>query len=324
MATYDFSSVVQTALNVVNGKKDATEYAYPLVYPSPGQTIVVKLLFNPKSGQISRLLRRHDKIACYKTFGIDCPICKIMEQVIDVTGQDPFKRSSHSTTRGISFAQFISSTSSVTSNNRTINQGDTILFMYPWSVYTQINALIQAISQSPSGMEKAFCTSDGGLFVQVSVTQDFKYTTVSIPYMTFPTGKSNEEYMKMLDEMPSLNEQVLPSTITQEVDAQVKEYVDNIHKQYISPRLPNTNPTPGPVNLGSPEQMIMNPVMNNPVPPQFNTGTPIPNMGNTVAQTPTPSITNNSKPACFGNHVDGNPQCICCPDEVTCMQVKGV
>lgn len=315
---FDFQSAIAAASAVVEKQESQSskEYTYPLVYPQVGQSIVVRPLFNPKSGQIVRLVNRHEKVACYRTYGIDCPICKVQQQVKDMTGQDPFGRAKKSKARGICFAQYISSTNQYDKgNNRGILQpGETILFMFPWSVYTQINALIAAIGQTPTGMDQAFCHSQSGMYIQVSVSPDFKYTTTNVPYMTFPSSQSDEEFMNMLEGMESLTEQVLPSTITEEVDKQVKEYADAIYRQFINPQVPNQapyqTPTPQPVDYIA-TSVQQTPLMN------MSTTPPV------GAQSIQPPVTEQfQNPACFGNHQDNSPQCICCPVEMLCVDSK--
>lgn len=344
---FDFQSAIAAANAVVEKQENqggGGNYTYPLVYPQAGHTITVRPLFNPKSGQILRLVNRHEKVACYKTYGIDCPICKVQQQVKDMTGQDPFGRSKKSKSRGICFAQYVSSTNQIDKgNNKGILQpGEIILFMFPWSVYSQINTIIQAISQTPTGMDQAFCHSQSGLYIQINVSADFKYTTTNVPYMTFPTQQSDDDFMKMLEEMESLSEQVLPSSITEDVDKQVREYTDAIYRQFVAPSVPNqAPPSSQPVQFNAPPQA---PSYQNGA-PQFTGYNPTA-APQTAAQAfpqnyqfapaPQTQVSNNYQtppweapqqstapvsghPACFGKHVQNDPKCICCPDEMVCM-----
>ena len=316
---FDFSNVVNTATDVVAKTTDTDKvvYPYPLVYPTPGQTIVVKLLFNPASNSVVRLVNRHEKVPCYKSYGIECPICKAMQQVVDTTGQDPFGKSK-SKSRGISFAKLISSTKPIEyggeRDKKTLSPGDTILLMYPWSVYTQINQLISAVASTPSGMERAFCSADQGLFIQISVSNEYKYSTTNVPFFTYATGLTDEQYMKSLEEMPNLNDQVIPAKIDDKVNAQVKEYADNIYREFISPRVPNQNPT-------ATTPVFANTVPTIPVAPNNTTGGYVPNPTVNISQT-TPTVETPSRPLCFGGYVENEPKCICCPYEVECMAKK--
>lgn len=356
--SFDFSSAVAAAQEVVNQSESSGNngsYNYPLVYPQKGQTLTVRLLFNPKSSQIVRLVNRHEKTACLRTYGIECPICKMMQQVKDMTGQDPFGRTKSSRSRGVAFAQYISSSTPIDKgNNRgNIQPGEFILFMFPWSVYQQINAIIQAVAQTPTGMDQAFSHAQTGLFINVTVTNEFKYTTTQVPYMTFQTNQSDDDFMKMLEGMESLNEQVLPSTITEEVDKQVREYADAIYRQYVAPRVPNQGQTPQISNFNqsvpnnpAQGQSVPNPGMTSQpnYPPQGSTGQPqgfysagqyMPNQpmtdpyqgmtmpqatGNGVPASAVGVADPNAKPVCFGHHEANSPKCIVCPCEVMCMQ----
>ena len=321
---FDFQNAVSTAKKVVEAQESngnqSVSYAYPLVYPQKGHNIVVRPLFNPASGQIVRLVNRHEKVACYRTYGIDCPICKVQQQVKDMTGQDPFGRGGKSKSRGICFAQYISSTNQIDKgNNQGILQpGEIILFMFPWSVYSQINAIIQGVAQTPTGMDQAFSHAQQGLFLQVTVSPDFKYTTINVPYMTFQTPQTDDDFMKMLEGMQNLNDQVLPSTITEDVDKQVKEYADAIYRQYVAPRVPNqTQQVPQPVSY--PTQPTPQPTSQPITQPTYTPSSAVPYSNvQSINQGPAQTATG-SKPACYGKHENGAAKCICCPCEVECM-----
>lgn len=343
---FDFSAAVSQAQAVVERQENSgsnVTYKYPLVYPPKGQTLIVRPLFNPKSGQIMRLVNRHEKVACYRTYNQECPICKVMQQVQDLTGQDPFGREKKSKSRGVCLAQYISCTQAIKKGNDEILQaGEVVLFMFPWSVYSQINALIQATAQTPTGMDQAFAHANSGLFIQISVDNNFKYTTTAVPYMTFPHPSTDEEFMKLLDSLDDLNEQVLPSTITEETDKQVKEYADAIYRQYIVPRVPQQGtPQVAPVNFSqgvppvpqaasSPytppySGSVATPPATAPYVPPTATPAPvasfIPGASVTPAVVPAPAPTATSaRPACYGSHQDNDPKCICCPYEIECMQ----
>ena len=343
MSQYDYQAAIaaaQAALGQNSGEK-TPQYTYPLVYPSAGQSIVVRLLFNPASGQIIRLVNRHEKTACYRTYGTECPICKVMQQVKDATGQDPFGRQKASRSRGLAFAQYVSSTQPIEKGNGrgTIQPGDLILFMFPWSVYSQINNIIASIAQTPTGMDQAFGHAQTGLFIQVSVTPDFKYTTTPNTYMMSPVSQTDEDFLKMLDGMESLYEQVLPSKITEEVDKQVKEYTDAIYRQYIAPRVPNAGVpvATAPQNYG---QQIPTPPAAAPYPmptsapsdsqtppwevPQQPYGQFTPNTQSGQAPSaPQVTTTSSGVPACMGQHNPSDPKCIVCPGELDCISLTG-
>lgn len=321
---FDYQSAIAQAVNAAkNTSSEPQNYTYPLVYPSAGSTLVVRILFNPKSGQIVRLVNRHEKTACLKTYGVECPICKVMEDVKNMTGQDPFGRTKASRSRGLAIAEFVSSTVEYKKGNQSIRPGDLVLLMFPWSVYSAINEMIQAIAQTPTGMDMAFGHANSGMFVQITVTSDFKYTCVQIPYMVSPVQRTDEQFLDMLENCEPLNEQVLPSTINEEVNKSVQEYADSIYRQYITPSVPNqgvpagtapqsmqqfTNPAP---QTATP-QWIAPGVTTTQAPPQFVNPAVPPFVPNTTS----------GSPACFGQHKDNDPTCICCPMEMQCIEKK--
>ena len=347
---FDFQAAVAAAQQVVEKKESGGSggtYRYPLVYPQSGSSITIRPLFNPKSGQIVRLVQRHEKTACLKTYGTECPICKIQQQVKDMTGQDPFGRTSASKSRGICFAQFISASYQLTKgdNGGVIQPGEIILFMFPWSVYSQLNTIIQATSQTPTGMDMAFSHASSGMFIQVSVTKDFKYTTTNVPFMTFPTNQTDDDFIKMLDEMDSLADQVLPSTITEDVSKQVNEYVESINRQFIVPRLASqapyqaqmqtfSNPVPSPATTQASTSSYTQysqvpagvPAMNS----QY-TAPSAPQVPSPVANpqyaappiVPQTAPSADGMPECFGRHQASDTKCICCPCEVQCIEKTG-
>lgn len=329
--SYDFSKAVDAARAVMDnyGNSESKDYKYPLVYPQKGQTVTVRLLFNPKSGNIVRLVNRHERIPCYRTYNQECPICKVQQQVKDATGQDPFGKKSSSKARGICFAQFVSSTAPISrgGDKGNIEPGELILFMHPWSVYQQINSQIQAVAQTPTGMDQAFCHAEEGLTIQVSVDNNYKYTTTLVPYLKFnPGNKSDEDFMKMLDEMDDLGEQVIPATITEDVEKQVQEYADAIYRQYIVPRTPSVqSQVPGTMNDITPTPPPSIPMTPQVTPPVT---TPVPQTGAPVIPTPTAPIDVpqqvSSEPSCFGNHQKDNNTCLVCAYEVQCIEKSGV
>ena len=340
---FNFQEAIAKANQVVErtSSSESKEYKYPLVYPMQGQTMVVRPLFNPASGQIVRLIDRHEKIPCYRSYGVDCPICNVMQQVRDLTGHDPFAMKNARKSRGICFAQFISSTLPIDKggNKGVLKPGEIILMMFPWKVYSQMNVLIQSIAQTPTGMDQAFCHADTGVYVQISRSSDNQYVTTNVPYMTFTTGMTDDQFIEMLNGMESLLDQCIPATITPEVDKQVKEYADAINRQYITPRIPTTtppNPVPqnfnrGPADMTPPWESA--PQQAGPmttgtpwVQPVVTTSTtpaqPIPSSPAVAPQTSIPSA-NNDMPVCFGQHQPNSPQCLCCPAEVQCQEKTG-
>lgn len=342
---FDFSAALNAAQGVVDktGNSNDSNYKYPLIYPAQGSTLTVRPLFNPASGQIVRLVNRHEKTPCYRTYNIECPICKVMEEVKSITGQDPFGRGKASRARGICFAQFVSSTTAITkADGSNIQPGEIVLLMFPYTVYTALSATIQAAGQTPTGMDQAFCHANQGMFIQIQRGNDNKYTTTPSPYMTTNFPMTDDEFMKMLEGMESLNDQVLPSEITEEVDKQVREYADAIYREYVVPRTPSQGVPQGtaPMNAaqivqGGQAAPVGYPSQTSQATPQYSTTVATNGPANyqqpgTTAQAPqytpqpapqvAPQAPVSDTPQCYGHHVMMSPQCLVCPAEAKCQE----
>ena len=226
MGNYDYQVNVEIDNSVINkdNKKNPTiSCKYPIVYPAAGST-VVRPLFNPASGQIIRLINRDKKVACYRSYNTDCSKCKSHNNATNKQGWVSFGRNKANRAIGLCFAQFVSSTVPIEkgADKATIQPGDIILFMFPRSVYKQLKDIIQPIGRLPTGFDQAFCHYNTGLYIRVQVSDDSKCTTTQVPYMTFDCGKDDDSFLEMLDSMDSLTEQIIPSTITDEIDKKEK------------------------------------------------------------------------------------------------------
>lgn len=338
---YDFSAAIAAAQQAIEsqGNNSAPTYKYPLVYPQKGTSITIRPLYNPASGQILRLVYRHEKTACYLTYNQECPICKMHQDIQSLTSQDLFNRKA----RGICFAQYISSTAPISKgdNKGNLQSGEIILFMFPRTVYNAMNEQIQVISQNPTGMDQAFSHPEQGLYLQISVDANFQYTTTTVPYSSYPlknpdgTNMNEDQFMTFLDNIDDLYEQVLPKEITEDTRKQVQEYCDELYKQYIQPSTPtagvpqgtapqsfNTVAQQAPMPPQAPPQTNIpqsTPAVNNvpPAPPAPQTA-PVNNPA--LAQTPATSGTNANRPQCFGCYNGSSPNCICCPEDLVCKE----
>lgn len=252
---YDFSAMMKQAQQVVDNSSEGRSYKYQILYPGPGVT-TVRLLFNPKSGIATRLIQRHrigeSQVPCLRTYGQECPICKAIENVKNATGTE-LKCKSQS--RGISFAQFVSADHKVGTEKNPIKTKDIVLLMYPWSVYQELNKFIQMISQSPEGMAQFFTKASGSVH---SITRDEnnKYSVMMNPYTPFQSAENDEEFDHLLDSCEDLNEQILPSTPTQEIIDQVNKAAQAIEDDYL-----NVSSSPNIINPNQGQAMDMNVMM---------------------------------------------------------------
>lgn len=315
---FDFSQVLENANKSLVNSSEGTGYKYKLLYPGQG-TLTVKLLFNVKSNVVMRAINRHtideDKIACMKTYGQECPICKVLEDIKNARGVDLSKM--RSVVRGISLAQYVDSDYKVDG----INPGDIILLMYPWTVYKDISTII-AQAKTAEDLESLMASNEGFTF-KIIRGVDNKYTTQIDPFKKYKSRNTDQEFVDMLNGLDALNDQVLKTPATEEILKDVKEVAQELQQKYLVNRGPQF------VNTGTQDSMSManfggfaapQPSAQPTQPSMFT-----PNVSPTAQQPTTTASPNNGQPPCYGQHgkQDMN-KCLLCPVEIPCGQVSNV
>jgi hypothetical protein len=363
---FDFNSVIQEAQNAIKNSGGGEGYKYQLVYPNVGN-LTVKLLFNPKSNLVKRAINRHtigeDKIACMKTYGQDCPICKVLEDAQNARGIDLGKM--RSVVRGISLAQYVESDYKIDK----VKPGDIILLMYPWTVYKDISTIL---SQAKTEQEIAsLIASNEGFLFTITRGTDNKYSTQVNPFKKYKSANSDDEFMAMLNSLDDLNTMVLSNPISEEALKDVREVAQELTNTYLVSRTPQYQRPAGeqmPMSFGSfaqPQQPAYNPAptqqqnyqsqapAQQPAPPAAQPAAdtdfvtlfddalrPLPfqqpqqqpafqqsqyQAPSNPGMQPSPQTSDPNKPPCFGRHgQEDMNKCLLCPSEIACAQgVKG-
>lgn len=360
---FDLSNVSAQANKVVqsmgggsNGQGEQREFKYRLVYPGTPGKLSVKLLFNPKANTVSRVVYNHRidgvNIPCMRTWEMDCPICRALRDVKNATGQDhPQLRSM---TRAISLAQYVASDYTI----ENVNQGDVILLMYPWTVYRDVQQILQQ-ANTPEELSLLVATNEGMVF-DIIHGQDNRYSTQINAFTRYKSCPTDEEFENLLNGLDSLNDLYRPSSPTEDQMNTVNDAAKEISNTYLSgstgqPQYVNPNParqqtftqsgfqsqTPPPppapnvvpnVQVGNPydddipfrngSSTNQNPTVTRQQPsPAAQMGFQIPQQ----APTMTSSIPSGT-PTCFGRHGDPaiNPaQCQLCGSELECIENSG-
>ena len=355
---FDMSGVQQQAKNF-SERREPGDFKYKLLYPGVGKT-TVKLLFNPKSNSIARLINRHEiddsKIPCLRTWGDKCPICGVLSDIKNATGQDLTRNKSRA--RGISFAQLIETTVVPTRDNSPL-PGDIILFMYPYTVY---KGILDALSDFKTEEDlQGLIGSNESLAFVISRSPDNTYSTRILPGQKYRTCNSQEEFEELLNNMDSLNDQVLPAMCNGDIETQAHDAAMDLKARYLSgntaPRSSNgymntqastmsygassfqpqtyspapapsqpmmpTNPQPqgfSQPQMGNPGMPVQNPAPQQPAPTvqSFQTApdTDIPFDSGAAAATAGDSV-----PDCFGKYDPATvapEKCMMCPSEFSC------
>lgn len=356
----DLGNVLAQAAKVTQDSQSSSNNGYKVVYPQLGE-LKVRLLYNNKSGVVLRKFERHQinntKVVCLSNYGAECPICKAIDNIQNVKGTDLWKLKR--TTRGIAYAEFVSANYRWDDPNAAPSPGEIIILMFPWSVYTDLNRLINSAGQQIYGL---IASNVGGVFKITRWVEkgQTKYRAEIDPFEpSHQTRPTDEEYQQLIMDLPSLNDQFVPNECNNEIIKAARTTAEDLTKEYLSPAVlqPNygqagTNlggvvPAPAQQSYTDPNSGITYDLINNqwiprtqaaPVPPVPNAapqptygGVQIPPTMNAGVSQPSAGMMggiapNPNNPPCFGKHgsTEVNPnQCLMCPSEATCRSASG-
>ena len=346
---FDLSSVLNQAQEVANQSYSNSEGNPRLVYPGMG-ILKVKLLYNPKSNLVSRLIKRHkvgnSNYTCLGMYGQDCPICKINESIKNATGMDMWKFNPKN--RGISYAQYVGS-DNYTWDGEPPKVGELILLMYPWTVYQDINRLI---STAGVHAEELIAKNEGKVIniTHYRENSQEKYKCEIDAFAdTFKTCDNDQDFENFINNLPDLNETIVPSTLNETTLKSVTEASEALAREYLRGtqnsmnggfNSTQLNPQNNVVTVGNQQYVNVNgqllPIMNTSVqnvPPVVPQMTPqVPPMNPPVSSTDEPPFSDSkivpqkptngngqSMPECFGKHQENDPKCLACINEIQCM-----
>lgn len=184
-------------------------------------TTKIRLLFEPKSEQVMRLIKRHwvdglkKHVACLEMYGMKCPICEANKEWEGKGNELTWKNAPQ--TRMLSFI----TVGDMQSPSESVKKGDTAVLVAPKSVYQAINQLlveqaenIEKIVMTPTGLPLNITKIAG---VQVS------YTVQPDPFKMITSAANEAEMKELLDGLGNLNEVMFPSATTPELIKSVEE-----------------------------------------------------------------------------------------------------
>lgn len=214
--SFDFSKVIADVQKRVSNEEGSQkkDYRYKIVYPSEGK-LRVRILFNPASGLITRLVSRHtigkNKYPCMNTYTSkdDCPICQALAESEKMGHGIPY--SMKSKTRAICLAQYHSSSYEIEG----LKQGDIFLLMVPWSVYKDgICKWLNDFADDPQIMAKVFGHHEANVFIIEHGKDITDWSGRPDPNVTINSAADDDAFAKLLEDQDSLY-----------------NLVDNIHEQ---------------------------------------------------------------------------------------------
>lgn len=308
----DFSKLRKMAQQEIddNNNKNKNNDGPSVFYPGSNGTVILKILYNPKAQILQRKIVRHDKVPCFQIYGEDCPICTAIHQAEESKGKDcgAFGKYGYKT-RGIAYAVVLKNDM----KDSDVKPGELVLFMYPISVYNQINELMV---KSGDHLEDLIAKNDGNVFELTRKQKNgngFPEYTISIhPYGTMKVRDTDEEFDNMMESLPDINQAIVPADPTQDVRDKARAIAETIMAEYVSGSVLNPN-DPKSVNSTPTQNQVDNDkgslanAMNKP------TSTP------SESTAPVDNQSSDGQPECFGNHSEGEERCMICPYEIACI-----
>lgn len=282
---------------------------YSIVYVgSPGGFVKARLLFNKKSGLVQRKVYRHrvggKQIPCLQMYGQDCPICKAIKDAEAVDSNA--YRTYGAKPRGFCYAQVVDYSNHYINKDYPIDKGSIHILMYPRSVYDK---LTEHINNSIDHLDELIGKNKGKLFTFARNNQAgaTSYSCDLNPWEDYESFGSEEEFINCIEELPDLNDTIVPRDCTEEMLEQAKAAAETIMAEYFGNNSVSPNATDEEVEeivRSSNEQHHMN----------------ASDIVNSVSQEST-TQSNSDKPDCFGKYdeLGASDKCSLCPFEVECM-----
>lgn len=304
---FDLTSVMNQvqAEESAQPTNDGSGFQYRLFYPGQVGTVTVKLLFNPATNLVGRIIYNHKigkvNVPCMKTWDADCPICNALSAIDNVTGRNKSGDRSggspmRSTRRGISYAQLVEASYPI----ENIQPGDIMLLMYPQTVY---NDIIHILSQAktPDQFRELVAQNEGKVF-EITHGKDNRYSTVVNYYQTYKTCNSDEEFEALLNGMDALTEQYRPSAPTEDIMNTVMKNARELEAQIggnaAQPQFVNPNPA---------QQQVFTPYMGQPAAPAPTAAPQQPAAPVPPLQTPPATQPTNTPPWNASANFSGDP-----------------
>lgn len=311
---FDLASVLKQAEEVINSNSTSnSNYDGPrLLYPGLG-TLSVRLLFNPKSQSVFRLIRRHKvngkNFICAGTYHQDCPLCVGIDTYKTLTGSTMWTMDSKRL--GLVLAQYVGISRDYDTNGMTMpEKGEVVLLMLPWSAYLKLNDVIQRAGEHADEL----LTKNDGRVINIVKSQGanlMEYTVeVDAFSPAFRSSPTQEEFDQFLMDLPDINEAYCPAEMPEDLLKTLQAEADTL--------LSKVN-TAAAQDARVPDQ-----VTGAQVPPQVVNGAVIPGIDEQAYQqqanvvTKDPEHDSDEGTECFGNFVAKNRKCLMCSRAVDC------
>lgn len=249
---FNLENVLAQAAQVTQQQEENAGGGMKLIYPQQG-TLKVRLLYNNAAGVVMRKFERHtinkQKVTCLQNYGMDCPVCKMIDSIQNATGADLWQLKR--TTRGIAYAEYIDSDYKWDDPKNAPAKGEIVILMFPWTIYTDLNRLISSAGQN---IYSLIASNVGGVFKisRWSENKQVKYRAEIDPFdQQHQTRASEEEYQKLIMELPTLNDKFVPVEPNDNIIKAAQSMADELNKEYLSPQVHHPSMGQSGMNLSS-------------------------------------------------------------------------
>lgn len=242
-------------------KVKADMKGYKLFYPAGQTRAKLKILYNVQTGLVGRAVTKHQftyavvngkrfKVnpPCLKQYGMECPVCNVTKNIVDIKGKEVLQNTHRWTQKFISFA-YIEEISGhpETDAEKKVNPGDIVLFMYPNTIFKKVNEIIErcVTSGDPNAADKFFAQNESVSFLlsvdpNAAATDMYNFMPDAISTSkVYNTPDGDAKFVEMLNSLPSLYDIYLPAQATDEIIALNKETADELSKRFLSNNTPD-------------------------------------------------------------------------------------
>jgi hypothetical protein len=298
----------------------------PIIYIGTNGKMRVKILYNMKSNTVQRKIIRHHegdkKIPCLSMYNQDCPICNAIHDTEDLYGKEcGVWGDHHSKIRGMCYAILVDFDAAIFNDkSNPPKKGDTVILMYPPSVYDGINKILL---DSGDHLESLLAKNDGNTveIKREKVGKEFpKYTISVYPYGTEKIKADDQEFDTLLDSIPDLNDTLVPKDLTETDLTNSKAAAETIKAQYANGTVINPKKNE-PAASKSTENNIAPAANKEPAQSTQNANIAAPAAAQTGSSGITDELGADGRPLCFGcgKHSDTDPKCLICNLEADCI-----
>lgn len=319
---------------------------FKTVYPFANGRLELKFIGNEPSGLLYRELffheywadnKKHNVPCLHQMYGMECPICKMIDNIQNTLDNNDVWKKYGVKTRGIMFAKLLNHTPDnyFGDTKNPPKPGDIVLFMFPKSVSTELRKLIIEFGDEIDTLFTENTTRNVTLKIGTQANGFPEYTffvknnstTLCIGEDGNPDQAAFNEFMS---KMPNLKEVRFPKEPNEDIMKTHRTVTEEMSRNYFGKEaVSNSFATASP--MGNPQAASINqPVASAPVEsvnvsnssvsmPIESSTENIPSTTVTANVPPSDSTSDKgTKPPCFGNN-EYNEKCAACPWDNECV-----